>query len=108
MILADLGYLVFGFFAGEFVFDEFFELWVHGCRVRLIGVFVVLCCLPVDRVSMSVEKNFQRRSWTFQFVFWALFLFLIDVLFLSGRVLAWCSMLLCVTFNVGMRGFGVC
>ncbi len=52
---------------------------------------------------MSLEKNFWGESWAFLFVFWALFGFLIGVSCSVFRVFAWCSMLLCVKFNVGMR-----
>jgi len=45
---------------------------------------------------MSLEKNFQRESSTFQFVFWALLVVLYGV---SGCVW-WCFS---VKFNVGLR-----
>jgi len=35
-------------------------------------------CGEWERVSMSAEKFFQRESSAFQFVFWALLLFLYD------------------------------
>jgi len=56
------------------------------------------------RVSMSAEKIFCGESSGFLVVFWALFMVLYGVLWSVFAVLAWCSMLLCVTFNVGMRG----
>jgi len=57
---------------------------------------------------MSLEKNFQRESSAFLFVFWALLLFLYGVFWSVFVFFAWCSMLLCVAFNVGMRGVCVC
>ena len=47
--------------------------------------------------TLGFSLLFEGCSW-FCMVFWALF----------TRVLAWCSMLLCVTFNVGMRGVCAC
>jgi len=52
---------------------------------------------------MSAEKNFRGESLTFLFVFEGLFLFLYGVFGFVFAVLAWCSMLFCVKFNVGMR-----
>ena len=54
---------------------------------------------------MSLEKIFQRGSSAFLFVSWALFNVLYGVSGSVFAVFAWCSMLLCVMFNVGMRGF---
>ncbi len=52
---------------------------------------------------MSLEKNFQSESQTFQFASSALFLFLYGVLGSVLAVFAWRCMLLCVKFDVGMR-----
>jgi hypothetical protein len=53
---------------------------------------------------MSAGIFFQRESSAFLFVFCGLFLVLYGVFGSVFAVFAWCSMLLCVTFNVGMRG----
>jgi len=57
---------------------------------------------------MSLEIFFRRESLTFQFVSVALFFVLYGVSGSVGGVFAWCSMLFCVTFNVGLRGIWVC
>jgi hypothetical protein len=57
---------------------------------------------------MSAEKNFCGGRGAFLFAFWALFGFLCGVLGSVFAVFAWCSMLLCVKFDVGMRGVWVC
>jgi hypothetical protein len=53
---------------------------------------------------MSLEKIFCGVSSGFLFVFWALFIVLGGVSGAVFAVFAWCSMLVCVTFDVGMRG----
>ena len=55
-------------------------------------------------VSMSVEKIFQRESSALLFAFWVLFRFLYALLGSVFTVFGWCSMLLCVKFNVAIRG----
>jgi hypothetical protein len=57
---------------------------------------------------MSAEIFFCGESLTFVFVFWALFGVLHGVSGSVFAVLAWCSMLVCVTFDVAMRGVCVC
>jgi len=59
---------------------------------------------PGKRVSMGAENFFQCESSVFLVVFWALFMVLCGVLWSVFAVFAWCSMLVCVTFDVGMRG----
>jgi len=52
-----------------------------------------------------LENFFQGESGAFLFVFVALFLGLYGVFGSVFAGLAWCSMLVCVKFDVGMRGF---
>jgi len=103
VVVADLFHVVSSLFAGEFLFDEFLELWVHGRRVSIIGVFVVLCCYLVllgKRVSMSAEKFFRVKARFFSLRFWRCLWFCMVLLGLLGGVL-WCaSMLVVVRFCI--------
>ncbi len=53
--------------------------------------------------TLCAEKNFQRGSADILFVSWALLLVLYGVSGSAFGVLACASMLVSVTFNVGMR-----
>jgi len=57
---------------------------------------------------MSGEKIFGCENWVFLFVFWALFGVGLVFFGLLVGVLAWVSMLVCVTFNVVKRDVCVC
>ena len=66
-------------------------------------VYDTMMIKQVRGCTLSAEKNFQRRSAEFLFVFWALFPVLYGVSGSVFSVLGCASMLVSVTFYVGMR-----